>query len=968
MRNPAAKLVLVVAAAVICPDSWAVDFNRDVRPIFVQHCIACHGGVEQSAGLSLVTREQAFAVTESGDASIVPGDADASYLMERVADPDDDFRMPPAEHGRRLSEEEVETIRAWIDKGAPWSDPWSFMAPERQGTLPADPIDTLIEQRALAAGLEPRQAADDAVWLRRVSFDLVGLPPTAAHRSLAADGLTEAERRQVVAELLASSHFGERMAAVWLDLARYADTLGFERDPHRDIWPYRDWVIRAFNDDIPYDEFLTKQLAGDLVDDPSMDDLVATAFHRNSPTNVEGGTDDEEFRIAAVVDRVDTTGQALLGLTMGCARCHDHPYDPITQADYYRFFDFFNSTRDADLREEWPVLRTPLDRRQYAEALELDRQIAANRDAQHARVAPIARDLAQWLGVTFTQAESTGETELTLRETDAAENEQLGLPNRGGNEVATGETVTDRSVFTTQARPPAMTATALRLDAVPTNPETAALLPQMGFVLGRLRMVVERQAPDGTLSETPVLFLAGFADEPDPFLSADDSLEDNVDGWGVYTRQRQPRSAVFVFDQPLELGEGDTLRLELKHSKATDGQGALVIRRLRASLSSDPRWLQLIGDESFAELRTELQELVDKRNAIPSCTTPVMAERDAPLKRPTHVLERGVWLSPGEPVSAGVPKALSLGNEAMSDRRDLADWLTSPRNPLTARVFVNRLWAQLFGRGLVDTVDEFGSTGVAPTHPEVLDHLAVSFAEGWGWSVKRLLRELVLTRAYGRDATASEAALKIDPDNRLLARGPRSRLTAEMVRDQALVLSGRFNPQQFGPPVMPYQPAGIWKSVYNAHTWENASDESRFRRAIYVYWKRTAGYPSLMAFDMPTREQCAAKRERTNTPLQALVTMNDPAYVELAEGFADRMTAQAESVAEQIAWGYEEATGDPPTEAAIAVLVDLHRAALDAASGEQTSEPAADADASREAFAMTVVAGALMNLDATLTK
>ncbi|MEO1497996.1 MAG: DUF1549 domain-containing protein, partial [Planctomycetota bacterium] len=618
-----------------------IDFNADVRPVFVEHCLACHGGVKQAGGMSLIHRETALGETDSGEPSVYPGDVEASYLFDRVTEEDDDFRMPPAEHGRRLNAEEVDLLRRWIEAGAPWNDPWSFEKPEPQTTVGNDreAIDTPIEAAARAAGLEPAAPAADAAWLRRVSFDLVGLPPTPEHRDRAASGLTEDDRERVVNELLASKHFGERWAAMWLDLARYADTTGFERDPHRDAWPYRDWVIRALNADTPYDEFLTKQLAGDLLDDPSMDDLVATAFHRNTLTNIEGGTDDEEFRIAAVVDRVDTTGQALLGLTMACARCHDHPYDPVSQADYYRFFDFFNSTRDCDLREDWPVVKTPFDPERYDEARALDRELSANSNQQFARVAPLAADLSQWRGVTFTEAVSTGQTTLTLRDTPIDETNRLGLPAAGGNEIATAGTVTDKSVFDARATAAPMRVTALRLDAVPEDPEAAAVLPQMGFVLARLRVWVTRQAaePDVSPLEEPVTIVAGFSDEAEPFMPADESLEDSEEGWSAYTKQRVPRWAVFVLDEPLELGEGDTLRFEFKHGKSTDGQGALVIRRLRAALSADTRWPELARDEAFVKLRTRAYEIRAARADIPSCPTPVMAERPAPLRRQTRL-------------------------------------------------------------------------------------------------------------------------------------------------------------------------------------------------------------------------------------------------------------------------------------------------------------------------------------------
>ncbi|TWT43333.1 PSD1 and planctomycete cytochrome C domain-containing protein [Botrimarina hoheduenensis] len=964
------RLPLVVCLLIAQP-VWAVDFNASVRPIFVKSCLACHGGVRQQGSLSFITREQALATTDSGDPSILPGNAAESVLMERIKEPDDDLRMPPAEHGPRLTPEEVETLRAWIDAGAPWSDPWSFQVPvDPLGPATADSdrqfIDRMIDTQAASAGLTPGGPAPAEEWLRRVSFDLVGLPPTAAHRASITAGLTPPLREQIVDELLASPHFGERWAAVWLDLARYADTIGYERDPHRDAWPYRDAVIRAFNRDQPLDEFLVRQLAGDRLPEPTMEDLLATTFHRNAPTNIEGGTDDEEFRIIAVVDRVDTTGQALLGLTVGCARCHDHPYDPITQADYYRLFDLFNSTADVDLREEWPTVQAPLDPSRYEEAQRLDRERSATLERLFQRISPLASELQQWRGVTFDHAESTGETTLEVRAVDPIESAALALPPAGGNEIVAVGTLTDRSIYAATAAATPLTVTALRLEALPLDPATAAILPQMGFVLSKLELTIERSpAAEGEPPvEEQVFFVAGFADEADPFIAADESLEDNPGGWSVYTKQRQPRWAVFVLDRAVTLAAGDRLRFRFKHDKATDGQDALLIRRLRAAFSSDTRWTELIRDEAFAADRLQEHELRQQRKAIASVSTPIMAELPERLRRPTRLMERGNWLSPGAPLEADVPAALRHDDQPVRDRLMLARWLTSPEQPLTARVFVNRVWRELMGTGIVATVDDFGSTGETPTHPQVLDHLAVRFSSTWKWSLKQLLRELTLTRAYGRDARATPATLALDPSNRWLARGPRTRLTAEMVRDQALVLSGRFNPKAFGPPVMPYQPEGVWNSVHSTARWQAADDEARFRRAIYVYWKRTAGYPSLMAFDMPSREQCAAKRDRTNTPLQALVTMNDPAYVELAEGFATRMLEHDASLEERVAWGYTQTTSTVPTTAALRELLSLHSAALVAADAR---DPRPESDPP-ERFAMTIVASTLLNLDAALTK
>lgn len=919
-----------------------IDFNAQVRPILVQHCLACHGGVKQAGGLSFVSRELAMNPADSGVAVIAPGDHASSLLYERVSDPDDDYRMPPPEHGRRLSDAELETLRQWIDQGADWDRPWAFHPPEAAPVPEVETadwvrrsLDAFILKRLEAAGLTPAAEADRAQWLRRVSFDLTGLPPTGAERAAFVADANEGAYERVVDRLLASPHYGERWAAVWLDLARYADTMGFEKDPERTIWPWRDWVVRAFNDDLPYDEFLLKQTAGDLLPEATLEDRLATGFHRNTQTNTEGGVDDEEYRWAAVVDRVDSTWSGLLGLSMGCARCHDHPYDPLSQSDYYRFAALLNTTQDADLTEDYPRLATPTDRARFTEADQIDRELEATRRAIYDRGTAAVDSVDDWRPLPIDRAASTGQTRLVTR------TGELGV------EVIAEGTVTDRSTYTLSSRPGARRVTALRINVSPKDPTAALALPEMGFVLSNLRAHLER-ADD----EEELFFAEVLADEIDGAFRPIDSIRDNNEGWGPYTRMRRPRWAVFVFDDPVELADGDRLRLVVKHGKATDGQGPLVMQRFTVSATADPVATESIADKTFARLREREERLLAERKQIASVSTPVLREQPAVFRRQTHRLERGAFLAPQERVEPDTPAGLP--GEA-SDRLALGRWLGSDGNPLTSRVMVNRVWAELFGRGLVETLDDFGSTGAAPTHPALLDHLAVRFRDDLDWSLKGLLREIVLSATYRQDARASDRQLAADPTNQLYARGPRGRLTAEMVRDQALVLSGRFNPKLGGPPVMPYQPDGIWRSVYNNRRWETAEGDDRFRRALYTYWKRTAAYPSLMAFDAPTREQCTVRRASTNTPLQALVTLNDPAFVELAEGLADRMLARKESLRERIAWAAQEATGRPLSAASLDVLESLYKETL--------------ADENHDVrFATTVLANTILNLDATLTK
>ena len=821
-------------------------------------------------------------------------------------------------------------------------------------------MDAFVLAKLEAEGLKPSREADRAQWLRRVSFDLVGLPPTEAERAAFESDLAPGAYERAADRLLASPHFGERWASVWLDLARYADTMGYERDPQRDIWPWRDWVVGAFNADMPYNEFLLKQTAGDLIEGATIADRLATALHRNTQTNVEGGTDDEEFRWSAVVDRVDTTWQGVLGMTMGCARCHDHPYDPLWHSDYYRFAAFFNTTRDADLTEDWPKLAVPNDPARYGEAAAIDAELRSVRQ----QVYELGRNAAEregvWRPLPVEEATSTGETRLEVR----------------ADEVVAVGTVTDRSVHTIVCAAPGAPIAALRIDVSPLDPVAALKLPEYGFVLSRLRVLVDRAdaikpvvneateedkaagkpASKAAESETPeeeLFFVEVLADEADGVYSPLESIKDGLGGWGPYTRMRVPRWAVFVLDKPVTLAEGDRLRVVLKHGMATDGQGPMVMQRFRLSTTDNATVAALASDQALRRLREREADLVTQRKAIPSTEAPVLVQQADAFTRKSYLLDRGAWLSPTEEVQPATPEELP---GKASDRLALGEWLGAEGNPLTARVMVNRVWAELFGVGIVETLDDFGSSGAEPSHPELLDDLAARFRDEMAWRLKPLLRELVLSATYRQDSRVSAELAQRDPSNRLLARGPRGRLRAEMVRDQALVLSGRFNAKLGGAPVMPYQPDGVWRSVYNNRTWETAKGDDRFRRALYTYWKRTAAYPSLVAFDAPSRDQCTARRPTTNTPLQALVTLNDPAYVELAEGLAERMLARRdESATERIAWAVEDAAGRPLPKESVDELVKLYE--------ESLAREGAD-----ERFALTVVANVVLNLDAALTK
>jgi mono/diheme cytochrome c family protein len=822
-------LALGLTAPAAAAETLSLSFPRDVLPILAKNCFACHGPDEshREADLRLDVREAALAELPSGSKAVVPGKPEASELLSRITTDDADLRMPPSKHGKPLTGEQVATLRRWIAEGASYAKHWSFTPPVdepppavKNRAWPKNDLDRFILARLEAEGLTPNDEADAATLCRRVHLDLTGLPPSpevvqafvasyppslspSVSPSRAKDGGTERRRdggkdpyEALVDKLLADAAYGERWARPWLDLARYADSRGYGSDPLRlNIWPYRDWVINALNRDLPYDQFTIEQLAGDLLAKPSTEQLVATAFHRNTMTNTEGGTDDEEFRVAAVNDRTHVTLQVWMGLTMGCAKCHTHKYDPISQKDYYRTFAIFNQTEDADRNDESPNLPLPGpdEPKREAERAKLRDQIAA------------------------------------LKKT---------------------------------------------IDADTKAAEAA-------------------------------------------------------------TKDKKP--------------------LDDKIKKAADDRKA------------------------------ELKKLESALGAIKTPDVPVMRELPKDKRRPTHVLVKGNFLNKGEPVEPGLPSAFHApAEQGPPDRMTLARWLVARDNPLTARVAVNRVWAQLFGIGLVETEEDFGVQGALPSHPELLDWLALRFMEGSRpsarpWSQKQLIKLIVMSQTYRQSSKPSAAAQARDPRNRLLSHAPRVRLDAETVRDQALAVSGLLSRKIGGPSVFPPQPAGMWQAAFNGErTWKTSEGADKYRRGLYTFWRRTVPYPSMATFDAPSREICSVRRIRTNTPLQALVTLNDPVYVEAAQALARRVLKEGgSSPDERIRFALLAATGRPAADEQVATIRGLldsehkHFQSDKAAAKLLATDPLGPLPAGvdeAEAAAWTVVANVLLNLDAVLMR
>jgi len=1015
-----------------------VDFSRDIRPIFNQNCVSCHGGVRQKNDVSFIYREEALSRGKSGRPIIVPGNPDASELIRRVVSKDPEQRMPY--HAPPLSLGQISLLRRWIKQGATWEDYWAFAPPKPQA-LPRvkragwvrRPLDRFILARLEKEGLEPSPEAGKAALLRRVSFDLTGLPPTGEELSAyLADPSPDAYEKQVD-RLLASPRYGERWASMWLDLARYADTKGYEKDKERPgVWPYRDWVIDAFNRNLPYDQFVIKQLAGDLLPNPSLEDRIATSFHRQTPNNEEGGTDDEEFRTVAVMDRVATTWSVLNGVTMNCVQCHSHPYDPLRHADYYKSFAFFNTQEDSDLDDDSPKLAVPKDKERYAEAEQLENEIRSSLHAIETSDRHLV-DKARWEPLPIRDAAADERRvleemlpQLHRAESDLEKNRKIARREKADElnglrrsiedaqarlaharaagpaktfEIREGEAwatakIPPQSVYELVGSASLSALTALRVEIPPRDAAGSRHTPEDGFIVDKVEAWLIR--PGG--GKQSIAF-RGFLQDSEPNLDAVLAVEKKPKGGAKNSKKVDPsafkalpklfrtRWVVGVASQSLPLAPGSRIEVALKQTQGIDSKPA-PIRRIRVSISDDPAWTALAGDPVRAQNLERLKRLKQQLAAIPGVQLPVMVEQEPYEQRVTLEFERGNFLTKtGPALEPDVPAIFpKLPEGAPRNRLTLAKWFFTPGQPLTARVAVNRYWEELFGTGLVETLENFGSVGEEPSHRELLDWLAVHFESDLHWNMKALLRELVTSATYRQSAAATPALMARDPRNRLLARGPLQRLTAEMVRDQALVASGLLSPVMGGPPVMPPQPAGVWNTVYNDAKWVDAKGPNRYRRAIYTYVKRTSGYPSFLIFDASDHETSLARRIPTNTPLQALVTLNDPVYQECAQALAERAVKEAsggvsdratseETLDSRLAYETRFVLSRDPTPRELAELRGFYEQAVRMlktpvvvnASARGYGENMGGATA-RELNALTAVGTVLFNLDAALTR
>jgi hypothetical protein len=912
-----------------------VNFSREVLPILSDNCLSCHGQDEghRKADLRLDTREGALAV-------IKPGRPEASDFIARLVTRDEEEVMPPPKsHKPPLKDDQVALLKRWVSEGAAWGRHWSLEKPVK-AAVQGHPVDHFVRQRLAKEGLKLSPAAPEHTLQRRLSFDLNGLPPA---------GVMKGDWNSRIDALLASPHFGERMAMWWLDVARYSDTDGFQSDATRTNWPWRDWVVDAFNANKPFDQFTLEQFAGDLLPGATAEQKLATCFHRNHMTNGEGGRDKEESRIDYVIDRVNTVGSAWLGLTLGCTQCHSHKFDPVSQADYYAMNAFFNSIDEdgAAGTGARPYLsyQSPRAERAVKEAQAL---VDQRRPVEAAARKAAEKPFEDWMKARRAEAGPAFKAWHVLRgEVESQEGTRL-VQGKDGSVSAGGPNPRqDDYRLITPVRLPRLTG--MKLEVLPEGGVLSR--GRTGeFILTDIKVQVRRK---GSSQVRDIVVAGAVADFEPGKLAAREygavkgTLDDDPrNGWTTRGAAKdKPHVAVFELKEPLVMEEDEELIFELRH-RSTTGDANIARFRLSATDQRGPAvrsldvapleqlaradgldaalrerlFAQFIEDhEPYQAARASLEraeaQLREVKSAAGKLNVMVLAERKVP--RETHVLVRGVWDKKGDRVVPGVPEAVAPWPAGQDrDRIGLAKWITSRDNPLTARVFVNHVWQMLFGAGLVRTPDDFGLQGQRPTHPELLDWLAVDFMEH-GWDIKHLIKLIVSSGTYRQDSRVPAALLARDPDNRLLARGSRFRLPSWMLRDAALSVSGLLNPSLGGPPVRPFQPEGVWEEIFmGRYTYEPSEGAAQFRRTLYAFWRRSIA-PTFL-FDSAQRRVCEVGMTRTNTPLQALTLLNDRTLFTAALELAGQVKALPED--EALSGMHERVLSRRPSEAELAVL------------------------------------------------
>ena len=1135
-------LLLAVAGARFAGAAEAgkgkVDFNRDIRPILSENCFKCHGPDEgaRKSKLRFDVRSEPLRPAKSGEIAIVPGSPEKSEMIKRVAAPDPDDRMPPLKTGRKLKDTQIDLLKKWIAQGAPYATHWAYVKPVRP-PLPIvadkrwakNQIDQFVLARLEREKLKPSPAADRFTLIRRASLDLTGLPPTIEEIDQFVNDRGPRAYEELVDRLLGKKAFGEHWARLWLDLARYADSAGYADDPSRTIWAYRDYVVRAFNANKPFDRFTIEQIAGDLLDKPDDDDLIATGFHRNTMTNNEGGTNDEEFRNAAVVDRVNTTMSVWMATSMGCAQCHTHKYDPISQQEYFRMFAFFNSTEDADRKDEAPVFEF-YSEQQKKERAKIQSQIAALEKvfgtstaesmAQQAEWEKQFTRNAQWTtfkpaevkaeGATATVAED-GILRLSSKEKKAAytlniplavarvaglkieslpgeapQSEEKGEafavshilatihPPEGGRptaryvrvelpgaqrilslaevQVMSGETNVALAGAASQSSTSYEGFARLAIDGntngnyevakstthteISDNPwwevdlksgrtiDRIVIWSRTGDELHKrlanhrvLLLDEKRQSVwERTIPEAPnpseellmngpsvIQFAAAFVDQPAAGFDPKTLIQDKSKKGAAWVMDGDKAHWLTLLPAKLfQVSPGSRLELRIEQE-----QKKSAVARFRVMVSDREKLSDYAGipgsvldifalEESARtpeqkaalthyyrshvapELKSEQKQFTELTNNLAGLkpeTVPVMRDLAADKHRKTQLQLRGNYLALADEVSEGVPAAFHpLPQGAPMNRLTLARWLVDENNPLTARVVANRFWEQIFGTGIVRTSEDFGTQGELPTHPELLDWLATELV-AQKWDMKAFLKILVTSATYCQSSRVTPELQERDADNLLLARGPRFRMPAEVVRDQALAVSGLLSSKMYGPPVRPPQPSsGLTAAFGSSLDWQTSEGEDRYRRALYTEWRRTSPYPSMSTFDAPNREVCALRRPRSNTPLQALVTLNDPVYFEAAQALGRRMHSASGSMNDKVTFGFRLCLARSPRPHELKRLVDFVESARTAyekkAAEPKTNNAAGSAKkmSPPELGEWSALGNVLLNLDETLMR
>ncbi|MDB5354164.1 MAG: Protein of unknown function (DUF1553)/Protein of unknown function (DUF1549)/Planctomycete [Phycisphaerales bacterium] len=991
-----------------------IDFNRDIRPIFSDNCYACHGPDKNKRKADLRLDTQAGIFSKIEDRTIVlPGKPGESELFRRIVADDPKERMPDPKSNKRLSSRDIALIKKWIEQGASWKGHWAYLPPARpavpeveQAGFTRNAIDHFVLARLKDAGLTPAPQADRAALIRRLSFDLTGLPPSPRDVEEFVNDKSADAYEKLVDRLLGSPHFGERMAVWWLDLVRYADSIGYHSDNPMNVAPFRDYVIKSFNENKPFDRFTTEQLAGDLLPNSTIEQKVASGYNRLLQTTEEGGAQPKEYEIKYLTDRVRNVSTVWLGSTMGCSQCHDHKFDPFTMNDFYSMGAFFADVQEASTgrREAGMPVPTP---EQESQLRQLDDAVKAAKEKLKAGNPGLADEQEQWEKKQIeTAVEWTVLEPDELKTSDGSKLEK----QPGGIVLATG-TIPAKETYTITARSDLKGITGFRLEALPDEKFPAhgpGVSPNGNFVMThfKLEAAVDAGAPK------PVALAKATADFSQDGFPVASSVDKKGQGWAVMPKFGEPHFAVYESKEPLT-GDASlmlTFHLEFHSPFAQHQIGKL---RLSVTTSANPSGLQSLPSkvreilavakdqrneqqkneiaDYFRSVAPSLQPMREKvaklekqkeglLNTVPKCLVSTSGN-----PRTVRFLHRGNWMdTTGDAMSPAVPKFLAskeIQEEAAKrrlTRLDLANWIVSRDNPLTARVFVNRLWQMYFGQGISKVLDDLGSQGEWPTHPELLDWMAAEFSES-GWDVKHMIRLLVTSGAYRQDSKPSELDKEKDPYNRLLARQGRWRLDAEFVRDDVLAISGLLVDRLGGPSVKPYQPAGYWMQL-NFPAREYAADkgENQYRRGLYTWWQRSFLHPSLVAFDAPSREEATCERNRSNIPQQALVLLNDPTYVEASRAFATRIMREGgASVSERITFAYEVALSRKPRADEVKVLSQLLEKHKKEYEGEKADAQkllgVGDAPAPKDAdaadlAAWTSVARVILNLHETITR